>query len=404
MNWDNEIIGLWPTPILRSQMDDQALLGRLAELAESHATIDEDKFFSDPDATIQQVREHIDGAVRTYFQHFDTLAPPAWRLRGRVEKLDYGDSRPLQKAPGAYLSGILYIRAPKDIEALQLRNDAKPGCLTLLDPRTGFSMCSIKGDPYHNTSLLVEPKPGLFLVWPACVGYYHHPNLSRSAQLYICFDVVPTDRVTAVARPARRWEGVVHDMWPTGLIKRRLPEHEGPNGELVDIIDALERENPDLTTDFNSEHFRHNQHPAFDWLMSHINQSLTAYFKQTGMNNPISWDISSWPNINRFGDYHSPHNHPWAYLSGTYYVQVPDAETNGDSHENLDAGCISFYDPRSGGSPDAFEPGSRASTVYTVKPVPGALLIWPSPIHHFVHPNLSTRKRYSISFNVHLKR
>jgi uncharacterized protein (TIGR02466 family) len=241
-------------------------------------------------------------------------------------------------------------------------------------------------------------------MWPAFVGFYHHPNLSRSAQQYICFDIVPTEHETADAKVATLWDGDVYDMWSTALIKRRLPGYEKQNGELIDIIDSLERENPDLTTDFNSERFRSYQHPAMDWLMSNINQSVTAYIKQIGIKQEISWHISSWSNINRFGDYHSPHNHPWSYLSGTYYVQVPDPEANEDGQDDPEAACISHYDPRSGMGRYAFKPGSRGSNVHTVRPVPGALLIWPSPIHHFVHPNLSSGKRYSISFNIHLQR
>ncbi len=170
---------------------------------------------------------------------------------------------------------------------MHLRKDVYPGHLTLLDPRPGFNMCSIEGDPYHKQSLMVEPQPGLFLMWPAFVGFYHHPNLSRSAQHYICFDVVPTEHETADAKLATLWNGDVHDMWSTALIKRRLPGYEKQNAELIDIIDSLERDNPDLTTDFNSERFRSYQHPAMDWLMSNINQSVTAYFKQIGIKQDI---------------------------------------------------------------------------------------------------------------------
>ncbi len=96
MNWNNEIVGLWPTTILRKEINDQALLDRLTALAQSNASISDDELFSGPDAAIQQVRKHIAGAVRAYFQHFDVPSPPAWRLQARVEKLAYGESRPLQ--------------------------------------------------------------------------------------------------------------------------------------------------------------------------------------------------------------------------------------------------------------------------------------------------------------------
>ena len=37
---------------------------------------------------------------------------------------------------------------------------------------------------------------------------------------------------------------------------------------------------------------------------------------------------------------------------------------------------------------------------HTVLPQAGNILLWPSFLHHFVHPNLSDEPRISISFNV----
>jgi uncharacterized protein (TIGR02466 family) len=401
MQWNDEILGLWPTPVLRSQADDQSVLGRLAELAADRAETGDDDLFANEDAAVQHLRATIAGAVQAYFEHLGVRPAPAWRLRGRFERLAYGESRGLKNTPGAYLSGVYYIQTPKDTEALRLRDDARPGFLTMLDPRPGFNMLSIRNDPYRNQAMLAEPGPGLFLMWPASVNYYRHPNLSRTEQIGVFFDVVPADAEDT--RPAKRWSGEIQDLWPTGLIKRRLPGHEQPNQALIGVIDEMERENPNLTTEFNVDRFRGFRHPAVDWLLSNIEQSITAYFKQMGVDYPISWGIASWPNVNRFGDYHSPHNHPWSYLSGTYYVQVPEAEDETDSAGELNPACISYYDPRSGGNPYTYPPGSRSSPIYTVKPVPGALLMWPSSVFHFVHPNLSTQKRYSISFNVHLQ-
>ena len=386
---------------MRSQIDDQPVLGRLAQLCESSAATSDDGLFANEDAAIQLLRATIAGAVQAYFEHLEVREVPAWRLRGRFERLTYGESRGLKSTPGTYLSGVFYIRTPKDTEALQLRDDTRPGFLTLFDPRPGFNMLSIRNDPYRNQAMLIEPQPGLFLMWPSAVSYYRHPNLSRTPQLAIFFEVVPADDQHTPS--AKRWSGETQDMWPTGLIKRRIPEHDRPNQDLIGIIDAMERENPNLTTDFNVDRFREHKHPAVTWLMSNIERSITAYFRQLGMNYPISWGIASWPNINRFGDYHSPHNHPWSYLSGTYYVQVPDADVDRDSSVDLNPACISYYDPRSGTNPYTFPPGLRSSPIHTVRPVPGALLMWPSSVYHFVHPNLSTQKRYSISFNVHLQ-
>ena len=38
-----------------------------------------------------------------------------------------------------------------------------------------------------------------------------------------------------------------------------------------------------------------------------------------------------------------------------------------------------------------------------IVPEPGLILLWPSFLHHLVHPNLSEDARVSVSFNVLLK-
>ncbi len=403
MQWNDEIVGLWPTPLTRGEITDPSVLTRLSELCEGAKTSDGDDLFASDDAAIQRLRETIAGAAQAYFEHLQASPAPEFRVRGRLDQLQYGESWGLRSSAASYLCGVLYLRTPKDTEALHLRRDAFPGFLTLVDPRPGFNMLSIKKDPYREQAVLVEPEPGLLLMWPGNVNYYRHPHLSRTPQLAIWFEVVPADTDEKAGETSARWDGDIRDMWSTGLIKRRLPEYEQRNPELIQIIDGLESENPDLTTDFNSGQLHQVRRPAVDWLMANINQSVSAYVQEVGMDYPISWDIASWPNINRFGDYHSPHNHPWSYLSGTYYIQIPDAEVDQADHEEQHAACISHYDPRSGTNVNPLPPGSRADPIHTIKPVPGALLMWPSSVYHFVHPNLSQQKRYTLSFNIHLK-
>lgn len=401
MQWNNEIIGLWPTPVLSQHLADESLLNKFVQFDADESASGRNLFAID-DAAIDRLREEIGGAVTAYFQRLDVHPAPAWRLQGRFERLPHGASQGLRNAPGAYLRGVFYIRTPKDTQASKLRGDAQPGHLTLYDSRPGFNMLSIKGDPNRNQALSINPQPGLLLMWPAGVNEFRHPNLSETTQLSVCFEVIPDDDRKEVPESAKNWNGDISEVWPTGLIKRRLPDYQEPNRELIKLIDELERDNPNLTTEFNTHRFRDNKHPAVAWLMSHINQSVTEYFKQFGMNYPISWDIASWSNINRFGDYHGPHTHPWSYLSGTYYVQVPDDNADHEFQSELPPACISFRDPRSATGAYNYPPGSRFSPNFTIRPVPGALLMWPSAVYHFVHPNLSTQKRYSISFNIHL--
>lgn len=402
MNWNNEIVGLWPTPFLRHQIADESVLNRVAQI-DADQDSDSDDVFASDDTAIQSLRSMIDGAVEAYFKQLEVKPAPGWRLRGRLDRLAFGESRGLTNTPGALLSGMIYIQAPKDIEPLHLRKDVHPGNVTFYDPRPGFNMLAIKGDPYREQVSMVEPQRGLFLMWPAFVNYCRHPNLSRTPQLCICFDVFPDEGAAEDSPVARRWDGEVHELWHTGLIKRRLPDYEERNRELIEIIDKLEGENPNLTTDFDAKYFLHHKHPAVEWLVSHINQSVSAYIKQIGIQYPISWDMAAWPNINRFGDYHNPHNHPWCYLSGTYYIRIPEAEMDEERKDALKPACISYYDPRAGMHSYRYPADSRAGPAFTIKPVPGALLLWPSSLYHFIHPNLSQQKRYSFSFNIHLK-
>ena len=44
------------------------------------------------------------------------------------------------------------------------------------------------------------------------------------------------------------------------------------------------------------------------------------------------------------------------------------------------------------------EPDARAAHV--VRPSAGTLLMWPSPLQHYVHPNLSEEHRVTISYNL----
>lgn len=45
-------------------------------------------------------------------------------------------------------------------------------------------------------------------------------------------------------------------------------------------------------------------------------------------------------------------------------------------------------------------PESDARSAHTVHPSAGTLLMWPSPLQHYVHPNLSEEQRISASFNL----
>jgi uncharacterized protein (TIGR02466 family) len=84
-------------------------------------------------------------------------------------------------------------------------------------------------------------------------------------------------------------------------------------------------------------------------------------------------------------------------------VQVPSAPAALDD-PLARPGCISFYDPRTAANMITVGPEPDARAVHTVQPGAGMLLMWPSPLQHQVHPNLSQEQRITISFNVTLER
>lgn len=97
-----------------------------------------------------------------------------------------------------------------------------------------------------------------------------------------------------------------------------------------------------------------------------------------------------WANINPPGAYHPTHHHPNNYLSGVYYVAVPDGGSR-----------IDFQDPR----PSMIMPKPRQYTKLTANGAnaeskDGRMLIFPSWLKHTVPANSGDADRISISFNL----
>ena len=193
------------------------------------------------------------------------------------------------------------------------------------------------------------------------------------------------------------------ELWPTTLLQRSLPGHEQANPALAAVIEQLESANSELTTDYLADNLLTHEHPALQWLKECVNKTAVDYLQRQGLDYPVDWTLHGWANINRFGDYHDLHNHPHSYLSGTYYVAVPTQKAEAGRRNDLTPGAISFYDPRPQANMTAIRGDAQISPQYTIHPRPGMILMWPSFLHHLVHPNLARQKRISISFNLVLK-
>lgn len=192
-------------------------------------------------------------------------------------------------------------------------------------------------------------------------------------------------------------------LWPTILLGRTLPDTQAANEQLAKLIESLDSDHADLTTDYRSGNFFTLEHAATAWLKDCVNVTVRDYFQHLGMDYDIRWSLQAWANVNRFGDYHDYHNHPHAYLSGTYYVRVPTEFEKLETRNDVRPGRLTLYDPRACANMTAIKGDPYIEPEYTVEPKAGMLLLWPAFVNHFVHPNLSKQPRLSVSFNVLLK-
>jgi uncharacterized protein (TIGR02466 family) len=191
--------------------------------------------------------------------------------------------------------------------------------------------------------------------------------------------------------------------WPTLLVKRHLPGFEKPTEGLATHILEQEAREADYTARYEDQSFFTSERSSVRWLKGQIDQTVASLLQHVGIKRTLSWKVFGWYNTNRYGDHHAPHTHPRSYLSGTYYVRVPPAPASVDDLRAHPA-CISFYDPRTGANMITAGAESDARAAHVVRPSPGTLMMWPSPVQHYVHPNLSQAHRVTISFNVIMDR
>jgi len=159
-------------------------------------------------------------------------------------------------------------------------------------------------------------------------------------------------------------------------------------------------EQDQMTTNYINQNFFDSDHPAINWLLQCCHQAIAEYAQESGMAEMPEVSIQAWPNVNFRGDYHNLHNHPHAWLSGTYYVSVPETLADLPGRTDRNPGAISFFDPRPQANMNAIRNDGQIDPEFRILPKAGEILLWPAFLHHLVHPNLSHDERISISFNV----
>jgi uncharacterized protein (TIGR02466 family) len=106
--------------------------------------------------------------------------------------------------------------------------------------------------------------------------------------------------------------------------------------------------------------------------------------------------LNGWLNVNPPGGYNSPHQHSDAHLSGVYYVDVPKAKSDA-------GGAIEFLSPHPVRLLSTLIRSQLFSDRVRVQPAAGDLIIFPSQLMHWVHPNDSGKPRVTVAFNATIK-
>tara|TARA_Y100000588_G_C14234588_1_gene916705 strand:- start:747 stop:1406 length:660 start_codon:yes stop_codon:yes gene_type:complete len=147
----------------------------------------------------------------------------------------------------------------------------------------------------------------------------------------------------------------------------------------------------------------HDLDTSAQWLRTQINAAVTAFLERWAEADPGRVDIVSRTLIHGHSDYQPLRNHPDAYLSGLYYIEVPQGVRDPHHRSDADSNALSFYDPRFGINMGAIAKDPNSQMEKQVQPTAGVMIIWPSHVDYFMHPNLSASSLIAIQFNAKLE-
>ena len=106
-----------------------------------------------------------------------------YRLTGWANVSRNGDYNGVHNHPNCLWSGTYYVQPGKPAEG-----HASNGKLELLDPRTGVQMISTEGTVLA-VRYLVDPLPGLMVMFPAWLNHMVHPFYGEGERISIAFNV-----------------------------------------------------------------------------------------------------------------------------------------------------------------------------------------------------------------------
>jgi len=106
---------------------------------------------------------------------------------------------------------------------------------------------------------------------------------------------------------------------------------------------------------------------------------------------PPQPELDTWCVVLNTGGYQAPHMHPNGWLSGVYYIRLPD---DFNTQQTSDAGCITF-----GRGKEGLHRVDGPRTV-TLRPEEGYFFLFPSYFWHNTVPLESSQNRISLAFDL----
>ncbi|KQS46275.1 MULTISPECIES: putative 2OG-Fe(II) oxygenase [unclassified Sphingomonas] len=139
--------------------------------------------------------------------------------------------------------------------------------------------------------------------------------------------------------------------------------------------------------------------PLVRLLLAHIADAIAAHLEGLAdldhpwaRARPTAAMLRSWCVITESDGFETWHVHQFGWLSGVYYVRVPDSITHGEDP----GGCLAFGIPEDLVGDDA----ASAFGTRTVRPHDGLMLAFPSHSYHRTFPHGLIEKRICVAFDL----
>ena len=184
----------------------------------------------------------------------------------------------------------------------------------------------------------------------------------------------------------------VHELFPTPLWAVDIPPADAAplNAMLMAEIEKIIAPRPKVPSGSNWQTPQDlHKRPAFAEFAKLVEIAAVSVAQSLQLEQYPMMITGCWANINPAGSYHPTHNHPNNYLSGVYYVAVPEI----GSH-------LVLQDPRPGIMMPGSKLGRLTANVAVAEVRPGRMVFFPSWLRHSVPANEGPAERISIAFNL----